>query len=422
MPPRSYLIFTIPEHPLRRALDMPFPPNPNLLTELHFQSSGIFPPTDPSPALIVPKAKIYGFSAWLEPVAVLYFHLLLFLLANPSYQIGDPIPPYLVREAEPVKRRLALLANEMSYVSGRVVDPQWVWELALRSRLSANPLDQILSERKDANGPSPVSSTSTYLNTIELGHLELFPGKKEPNQPSASRYSYYTKSDALSKRRSAQVFALEPFLKEKYQEVITDLPDEEVLYAKVLFPWEIYFNGASRIDARIDREKAHAAWRGRKPEEEAQAAKAREGASHSKPYKIRHVNRTSPGSGFGKGPINLFDFPSSQAPLNVLLPISIRVELARHCRSDDSTVAGNLLLSKAIGNPFYYYFLCHFEAVSASISFRLLALVVVMLMPFPFLPPVALLPSRKEGFDAKTGFDASRVLEKLCALCECYLY
>jgi hypothetical protein len=25
----------IPEHPLRRALDMPFPPNPNLLTELH---------------------------------------------------------------------------------------------------------------------------------------------------------------------------------------------------------------------------------------------------------------------------------------------------------------------------------------------------------------------------------------------------
>lgn len=44
----------------------------------------------------------------------------------------------------------------------------------------------------------------------------------------------------------------------------------------------------------VDREKAHAAWRGRKPEEEAQAAKAREGASHSKPYKIRHVNRTSP--------------------------------------------------------------------------------------------------------------------------------
>lgn len=114
--------------------------------------------------------------------------------------------------------------------------------------------------------------------------------------------------------------------------------------------------------------------------------------------------------------------PGKGHPLNVLLPISIRVELARHCRSDDSTVAGNLLLSKAIGNPFYYYFLCHFEAVSASISFRLLALVVVMLMPFPFLPPVALLPSRKEGFDAKTGFDASRVLEKLCALCECYLY
>lgn len=27
-----------------------------------------------------------------------FFHLLLFLLANPSYQIGDPIPPYLVRE------------------------------------------------------------------------------------------------------------------------------------------------------------------------------------------------------------------------------------------------------------------------------------------------------------------------------------
>lgn len=38
----------------------------------------------------------------------------------------------------------------MSYVSGRVVDPQWVWELALRSRLSANLLDLILSERKDA--------------------------------------------------------------------------------------------------------------------------------------------------------------------------------------------------------------------------------------------------------------------------------
>jgi len=36
----------------------------------------------------------------------------------------------------------------MSYVSGRVVDPQWVGELALRSRLSANFLDQILSERK----------------------------------------------------------------------------------------------------------------------------------------------------------------------------------------------------------------------------------------------------------------------------------
>ena len=52
------------------------------------------------------------------------------------------------------------LANEMSYVSGRVVDPQWVWELALRSRLSANPLDQILSERKDANGPSPVHPNS----------------------------------------------------------------------------------------------------------------------------------------------------------------------------------------------------------------------------------------------------------------------
>lgn len=32
----------------------------------------------------------------------------------------------------------------MSYVSGRVVDPQWVWELALRSRLSANLLDQIV--------------------------------------------------------------------------------------------------------------------------------------------------------------------------------------------------------------------------------------------------------------------------------------
>ncbi|KAL0284372.1 UNVERIFIED_CONTAM: hypothetical protein Sangu_2829100 [Sesamum angustifolium] len=48
----------------------------------------------------------------------------------------------------------------MSYVSGRVVDPQWVWELALRSRLSANPLDQILSERKDANGPSPVHPNS----------------------------------------------------------------------------------------------------------------------------------------------------------------------------------------------------------------------------------------------------------------------
>lgn len=35
MPPRSYLLLRIPEHPLRRALDMPFPPNPNLLTELH---------------------------------------------------------------------------------------------------------------------------------------------------------------------------------------------------------------------------------------------------------------------------------------------------------------------------------------------------------------------------------------------------
>lgn len=30
-----------------------------------------------------------------------FFHLLLFLLANPSYQIGDPIPPYLVREGWP---------------------------------------------------------------------------------------------------------------------------------------------------------------------------------------------------------------------------------------------------------------------------------------------------------------------------------
>lgn len=71
----------------------------------------------PSPALIVPtamKAKIYAFEAWLEPVAVLYFHLLLFLLANPSYQIGDPIPPYLVREAEPVKRRLALVNSTIS--------------------------------------------------------------------------------------------------------------------------------------------------------------------------------------------------------------------------------------------------------------------------------------------------------------------
>ncbi|KAK7298382.1 hypothetical protein VNO77_46841 [Canavalia gladiata] len=48
----------------------------------------------------------------------------------------------------------------MSYVSGRVVDPQWVGELALRSRLSANFLDQILSERKDANGPSLVHPNS----------------------------------------------------------------------------------------------------------------------------------------------------------------------------------------------------------------------------------------------------------------------
>lgn len=30
----------------------------------------------------------------------------------------------------------------------------------------------------------------------------------------------------------------------------------------------------------VDREKTPAAWRGRKPEEEAKAAKAREGASH----------------------------------------------------------------------------------------------------------------------------------------------
>lgn len=41
-----------------------------------------------------------------------------------------------------------------------------------------------------------------------------------------------------------------------------------------------------------------------------------------------------------------------------------------------------------IGDPFYYYFICNFEAVSASISFRLLALVVVMLMPFLFLIPM----------------------------------
>jgi hypothetical protein len=33
----------------------------------------------------------------------------------------------------------------------------------------------------------------------------------------------------------------------------------------------------------------------------------------------------------------------------------------------------------------------------------------------------ALLPSRKEVFSAKTGFDASRVLERLCALRRCYL-
>lgn len=44
----------------------------------------------------------------------------------------------------------------MSYVSGRVVDPQWVGELALRSRLSANFFDQILS----ANGPSLVHPNS----------------------------------------------------------------------------------------------------------------------------------------------------------------------------------------------------------------------------------------------------------------------
>lgn len=35
MPPRSYLILTIPEHPLRYALDMPFPSHSNLLTELN---------------------------------------------------------------------------------------------------------------------------------------------------------------------------------------------------------------------------------------------------------------------------------------------------------------------------------------------------------------------------------------------------
>jgi hypothetical protein len=70
----------------------------------------------------------------------------------------------------------------------------------------------------------------------------------------------------------------------------------------------------------------------------------------------------------------------------------------------------NRLLSKAItaraiGDPLYYYFLCHFEAVSASISFRLLALVGANANAISFPNSNALLPSRKEGFYAKTGFD-----------------
>ena len=68
-------------------------------------------------------------------------------------------------------------------------------------------------------------------------------------------------------------------------------------------------------------------------------------------------------------------------PMNVL-----RKKKSRYAanRLFDSTIQ-NRLLSKAIWDPFYYSFICHFEAVSASISFRLLALVVMLI---PFLIPM----------------------------------
>ena len=48
-----------------------------------------------------------------------------------------------------------------------------VWELALRSRLSANLKDQILSERKDANGPSLVHPNSLVGESTDC-HRVLF--------------------------------------------------------------------------------------------------------------------------------------------------------------------------------------------------------------------------------------------------------
>lgn len=64
----------------------------------------------------------------------------------------------------------------------------------------------------------------------------------------------------------------------------------------------------------------------------------------------------------------------------------------------------NRLLSKAItaraiGDPLYSYFICHFEAVSASISFRLLALVGANANAISFPNSNALLPFLLEKKD-----------------------
>ncbi len=113
----------------------------------------------------------------------------------------------------------------------------------------------------------------------DIPHICVCSTKAQTLSPGTSRSAHI-------ENRSAQVFALEPFLKDKYQEVmdskkgpwsfpnvvrqrtsvgwflgsssslrwqsfaLTSLPDEEVLYAKVQFPWEMYFDGSSRSGGR----------------------------------------------------------------------------------------------------------------------------------------------------------------------------